>query len=53
MANWFPRIAVLYILLFQGGPEVEPILGVFFSILVGVAFVFFALIVWKNTANAS
>ncbi|HEY5632699.1 MAG TPA: hypothetical protein VIT02_02955 [Burkholderiaceae bacterium] len=52
MANWFPRIAVLYILLFQGGPEVEPILGVF-SIPVGVAFAFFALIVWKNTANAS
>lgn len=52
MASWFPRIAVLYILLFQGGPEVEPILGVF-SIPVGVAFAFFALIVWKNTANAS
>lgn len=47
----FCQMVLLWIL-FQGKPEVEPILGVF-SMLVGVAFIFFALVVWKNTARAA
>ena len=41
---------VLLAILLRGNPGVEPVLGVF-SILVGVAFVCFALLVWQHTGR--
>ena len=43
---------VLLTLLFRGNGAVEPILGVF-SIAVGIAFVCFALTVWKHTGKTA
>ena len=43
---------VLLTLLYRGNGAVEPALGMF-SILVGVAFVCFAVVVWRHTCKAS
>ena len=43
---------VLLTLLYRGNGAVEPALGMF-SILVGVAFVCFAIVVWRNTGKAA
>jgi hypothetical protein len=43
---------VLLTLLYQGYPAVEPALGLF-SILVGVAFLCFAVVVWRHTGKTS
>lgn len=42
---------VLLTLLFRGYPAVDPVLGVF-SILVGIAFLCFAVVVWRHTGKA-
>ncbi len=42
---------VLLTLLYRGNGAVEPVLGVC-SILVGVAFVCFAVVVWRHTGKA-
>lgn len=43
---------VLLTILYRGHPAVEPVLGVF-SILVGVAFLCFATVVWRHTGKAA
>jgi cbb3-type cytochrome oxidase subunit 1 len=43
---------VLLAALLRGNPAVEPVLGLF-STLVGVAFVCFAVLVWRHTGKAS
>jgi len=43
---------VLLTLLFRGYPAVDPVLG-FFSILVGVGFLCFTVVVWRHTGKAT
>jgi hypothetical protein len=43
---------VLLAILYRGHPGVEPVLGVF-SILVGVAVLCFATVVWRHTGKAA
>ena len=43
---------VLLALLYRGNGALEPALGMF-SILVGVAFVCFAIVVWRHTGKAA
>jgi len=43
---------VLLTMLYRGNGAVEPVLGMF-SILVGVAFVCFAIVVWRHTGKAA
>jgi hypothetical protein len=43
---------VLLATLFRGYPAVEPVLGIF-SMLVGAAFICFAIVVWRNTGKAA
>lgn len=43
---------VLLTILYLGHPAVEPVLGAF-SILVGVAFLCFATVVWRHTGKAA
>ena len=43
---------VLLTLLYRGNGAVDPALGMF-SILVGVAFVCFAIVVWRHTGKAT
>ena len=43
---------VLLTLLYKGNGAVEPVLGIC-SILVGVAFVCFAIVVWRHTGKAA
>jgi len=43
---------VLLAMLYRGYTAVEPALGLF-SVLVGVAFICFAIVVWRHTGKAS